>query len=134
MFVTCEHKDRKHYAKGLCSLCWKSPRMATCHPDQPYCAKGLCRNCYTKMSHMRTGAWRKRKYGLTPKQFSDLVVAQNAKCAICDNTVDGALHVDHQHVTKIVRGLLCGKCNRGIGMFMDDPATLRKAAAYLVKF
>lgn len=48
------HPDRKHYAKGLCSICYRkkylsgyiTPVMAECHPDRPVHARGLCGACY----------------------------------------------------------------------------------------
>lgn len=80
----------------------------------------------------RTNSLRNR-YGLTAKQFDDMVQAQGGRCAICRAEPDGRLHVDHCHDTKVVRGLLCGFCNRMLGMAKDSPEVLRRAADYLAQ-
>ncbi|QOC59453.1 endonuclease VII [Microbacterium phage AnnaLie] len=51
-------------------------------------------------------------------------------CAVCGAT-HKRFHVDHDHATGQVRGLLCGPCNQTLGLMQDDPARLRAAAAYL---
>lgn len=73
----------------------------------------------------------KRQYGLTPNMFEALVSAQLGNCAICGANEDLELHVDHDHRTKKVRGLLCGKCNKAIGLLNDDPDLLVAAKNYL---
>ena len=73
----------------------------------------------------------RRKYGLTQNLFEGLVSAQLGHCAICGANEDLKLHVDHDHNTKKVRGLLCGKCNKAIGLLNDSPDLLRAAADYL---
>ena len=77
-------------------------------------------------------------YGLSGAEYERLFVAQDGKCAACGNAesvVRGGillrLAVDHVHETGAVRGLLCGRCNRGIGNFDDDPERLEAAARYL---
>lgn len=74
-----------------------------------------------------------RKYELTPEEYDVMHTVQNGLCAICGlpqrNT--RRLEVDHNHVTKKVRKLLCTSCNRGMGFFFDDPDLLHAAAAYL---
>jgi hypothetical protein len=79
----------------------------------------------------------RRKYGIGSAEFDQLLSEQNGGCAICHAEVADSrahqLHVDHCHTTGRVRGILCGPCNRGIGMFRDDPALLIKAAEYLTE-
>lgn len=70
-------------------------------------------------------------YGITEAEYQIILSGQGGVCAICSKSVDGRLHVDHDHETKVVRGLLCGTCNRGLGMYQDKPELLRKAADYL---
>lgn len=74
-----------------------------------------------------------RRYGLTPDQAAEL---RKDGCAICGRTdVPGRwennLHIDHDHATGKIRGVLCHGCNVAIGHFRDDPELLRKAIAYL---
>ena len=76
----------------------------------------------------------KRWYGITLEEYNALLDSQNGKCAICgiDKPMGvGCFHVDHDHITNKVRGLLCQKCNMGIGALQDNPIILRKAAEYL---
>jgi hypothetical protein len=73
---------------------------------------------------------RARRYGLKLEDYRALVKNQGNACAICKRS-DRPLVVDHCHVTRKVRRLLCNKCNVGLGCFNDDPALLRAAAAYL---
>jgi hypothetical protein len=79
--------------------------------------------------------WLENKYGLTEDQYQELWNKQNGLCAICGKPEETTqrLHVDHCHRTDTIRGLLCGKCNRGIGMFDDEQELLLKAAEYLRK-
>jgi hypothetical protein len=77
---------------------------------------------------------RVRAYGLTPEQFEAMRVAQGGRCAVCAEVPKGSFHVDHDHVTGVARGLLCGTCNRGLGMFHDSPTLLTKAAWYLERY
>jgi hypothetical protein len=63
--------------------------------------------------------------------FEALVLAQLGMCRICGTSEGVELHVDHDHRTKKVRGLLCGKCNKAIGLLNDDPDLLMAAKLYL---
>jgi hypothetical protein len=74
-------------------------------------------------------------YGLSLEDWDHMLEVQGARCAICGTDDPGngnkAFAVDHDARTGAVRGLLCVKCNRGLGHFADDPARLRSAADYL---
>ena len=71
----------------------------------------------------------RRLYGLSPEQLRSL----GWTCRICGALSSGkrGLHIDHDHTTNTVRGLLCGRCNTAIGSFNDSPSLLRRAARYL---
>jgi hypothetical protein len=74
------------------------------------------------------------KYGINQESYDSLLAYQNGGCAVCGTTVcpsRGTLSVDHCHSTMNVRGLLCSKCNKAIGLFNDNPSLLHKAASYL---
>ena len=73
-------------------------------------------------------------YGLSIEDYNALLAQQGGACAICRKQPEQRLCVDHCHVTKKVRRLLCRRCNLGIGYFRDDPGLLRLAAAYLEAF
>lgn len=78
-------------------------------------------------------AQRRYLYGLTPEAFEALFESQGRVCAICRTADFGKRgpHVDHDHGSRHVRGILCDPCNRGLGVFRDNPANLQRAANYL---
>lgn len=79
--------------------------------------------------HLRT------KYGLTIADYWNLYLAQSGQCAIC-KTGDShhsstKLNVDHSHLTGKVRSLLCGKCNKALGLVNDSTELLSAMIDYL---
>jgi hypothetical protein len=79
-----------------------------------------------------------RRYGLSPEQYDRLVIAQAGRCAACGEPPPATgtptqryLHVDHDHDTGRVRGLLCHPCNLTLGYARDDPDRLRRLIDYL---
>lgn len=73
------------------------------------------------------------RYGITQEDFTKLEIKQDGKCAIRGGGPKRfpRLVIDHNHITEMVRGLLCNNCNRALGLFKDDIVLLRKAVAYL---
>lgn len=79
-----------------------------------------------------------KKYGITLAQFNTMFLAQDCKCKICRTELEqfsekGSKRpvVDHCHTTGEVRGILCGECNRGLGLFQDKIELVREAMMYL---
>lgn len=75
----------------------------------------------------------KRTYGITFEQYKEILLHQSGVCAICARPQSAKLHVDHCHITGKVRGLLCGSCNRALGLMKDNIDFLSKAITYLQK-
>lgn len=71
-----------------------------------------------------------KNFGITIEQYRQMEKDQNGVCLICKQ-VENTLHVDHNHDTGEIRGLLCGRCNRGLGMFRDNTLLLLEAIKYL---
>jgi hypothetical protein len=76
-----------------------------------------------------------KTYGLSMDEYESMNRTQRGVCAICGgiNKSIRRLHVDHDHATKKVRGLLCSKCNVALGLLKDDAGLVMKAYQYLCK-
>jgi hypothetical protein len=78
-----------------------------------------------------------RNYGVSADDYVRILAEQGGRCAICagppcgPGAKGGFYHIDHDHRTGAVRGLLCHHCNAGLGHFRENPEQIRKAAAYL---
>ena len=82
---------------------------------------------------IRTKAWKlQNNYGISPEEKYRRIAKQDFKCGICSTCVNMTTgHVDHNHQSRAIRGILCGNCNRVLGLMKDSPPLLRKAADYL---
>jgi hypothetical protein len=72
-----------------------------------------------------------REYGITMEQYKEMLIKQNECCAICKNK--RPLRVDHNHLTKTVRGLLCDKCNVTLGLLDENITIAENLISYLKK-
>lgn len=91
-------------------------------------------NPATKEAHKRASyKHRIKSYGLTTEEYEALWEKSGGCCYICGEHQSKLqnLHIDHCHSTGVVRGLLCTRCNSGLGMFRDDPDKLKAALKYL---
>jgi hypothetical protein len=122
-------------------------RCARCGADKPpedfprhrsrasgrHCNCKTCHNQQVRESRARQGGSRKyhlkRRYGLTPEEFEALLARQGSLCPICLKRP--AVHVDHDHRSGNVRGILCEMCNGGLGQFRDNAETIESAIRYL---
>lgn len=112
---------REYYRKHKPEFRARAKRWQQEHPER-YAA--VSRECYLR-----------RVYGMKQTEYHTLLEKQGGGCAICKKPPRpgkrGMLHVDHDHQTGAVRGLLCQSCNHGIGNFLDSVDLLACAAAYL---
>lgn len=95
--------------------------------------KGSCRPCERLKARDRMLS---KTYDITLDEYEEILTKQGGVCAICrqeSKDTGKPLAVDHDHETGEVRELLCGPCNRGLGLFEDRAELLLKAAAYLNK-
>jgi hypothetical protein len=76
-----------------------------------------------------------RDYGLTEQAFADLLYEQDYRCALCKSPEWGSRgpHIDHDHISNKVRGLLCTCCNLALGMLGDDADSIWRVWQYLRK-
>lgn len=72
-----------------------------------------------------------KKYGITLEDYDRLFQWQQGLCAICCQPFKGSAHVDHDHATGKVRGLLCFRCNSTIGKMLDSETLLKRAIDYI---
>ena len=107
--------------------------------------RGECKKCsytlskayFAKHPEKRKQADLKHRlsqFNLTLKQYQELGEKSNWTCNICQipqSKCSRKLAIDHDHITKKIRGLLCSNCNHGLGHFKDDVAFLKKAIEYL---
>lgn len=112
------------------------------------CVKtSACVECKTTVfKHARQKRERKysiTKYGITKEKYEEMLFIQNGVCRICkepEKSLNGKgtglkpLAIDHCHETGEVRGLLCSRCNIGIGSLKHSPDLLRKAALYCEEY
>ena len=124
-------------------MCHETQPLDNFHIDKAKSSgrRGYCKACSTKRERARYANDPDRAYhnrlqrvfGLTLTEYDERLYRQGGVCLICQTTcVTGKrLAVDHDHDTGRVRGLLCTRCNQGIGLFLDNPLLLRSAATYL---
>ena len=112
-----------------CRDCRKAYRKEVYARD-PQAAKDYQRAWKHRNPEKVSGYSRRFRHGLEPAQYQALVAAQDGRCAICGRD-DGDLRVDHCHVRHVIRGLLCDRCNRAIGLLGDDPERMEAAAQYV---
>ncbi len=127
--------EYQYYARNrsCCMVCSRTKAMAKYYAD-PGLAKRMRATSLTWNANNKE--WRKfrhllNSYGLTLDSYYAMEEAQDFVCLICKS--DGPLHVDHNHATGKVRGLLCMSCNMGIGNLMDNVGYLTEAICYLAK-
>ena len=131
----------------VCSMCHEEKPLDKFgpHPLGKDGKRSACKKCVALVSKKyrqdHSGKWKessrrskiKSAYGLEYKDFLKILESQKNACPVCEvkfRTHSDA-YVDHDHQAGLVRGLLCMKCNFGIGIFNDNVGSLARAIVYL---
>ena len=144
--VTC-NQEKPIRAKQMCRSCYEkqlrknNPEYAQKQKDAyKEWRKNNAEKCKQRekdrwadkeyVKHQSLYKWNKllSSYDLNQEKY-DALVANG--CELCGSTSAGAYHLDHCHETGVFRGLLCSRCNNGLGMLGDTIASLEKAIEYL---
>jgi predicted nucleic acid-binding Zn ribbon protein len=100
-----------------------------------FCSPRCKRNASSARRRRRAPLYmRQYLYGIEPEQYTALLESQGGRCAICRTDTPGGKggwHVDHVHATGAIRGLLCHRCNLGLGYMRDNREVVLAAIAYL---
>lgn len=127
-----------------CKICWRDylKNSATHLETKRRCAKRYYEKHSVEIRRRVHKYWEKagreknlKSYGLTSAKYDLLLQSQHGVCAICGEPPKNGrrLAVDHDHRMEVVRGLLCGRCNTGLGLFQDNPQFLSASLKYLTK-
>jgi len=123
----------------ICSSCGEAKDESDFHKNKnsPDSLRYMCKTC--NGLHARDGKL-KREYGISLACYKRIEKIQGGLCLICGKPETAThpkfgtlkhLAVDHDHSNGKVRGLLCSRCNQGLGMFLDNPSNMRVAADYI---
>lgn len=124
--------ERTQVSRGYCRNHYQIIRMSGGWGGNE-CSIKNCNNIAIGLGYCRRHYWLHKQYGIDPYLYDELEIKQNKLCAICNKITIGVgrLHLDHDHKTGKVRGLLCSNCNTSLGGFMDDVELLKKAIEYI---
>ena len=125
-----------------CNACGVEKELSKFHKDATikcgYRGKCIeCRDSHRKKVYDKEANrewWLRSTYGISISDYDRMLEEQDNSCAICNTHISTQVknfHVDHCHTTGKVRGLLCSKCNTGLGMYNDDPELFKSAIKYL---
>lgn len=156
--ATC-HPDRPRKLKdGTCDRCYAHDRYRasetvrnavkarsrewwhrherTLTPEQQESRRVRARARYAENPRIAQSAVLKQSFGITLDEYDEMLDAQGGTCAICKRVpLTTRRHaVDHDHESGIIRGLLCGVCNTGLGLFHSDAERMMAAIDYLLEW
>ena len=118
--MTKNERDRKYYSQNPKAKQKKARAWYAANKDRVLAQK--------RVYHLN------KKYGITPEEYQRLFNKQKGYCAICkrhQSDLKEALSVDHNHETGEIRGLLCPKCNKAIGLLDDSSDLIKRASRYV---
>ena len=115
-----------------CSKCGEVKPLDQFHVNRK-CKDGHYSACIPCRRPVKRAEVLKRLYGITVEDYDYMLKRQHYGCKICGKQCDSGMRlaVDHCHSTGAIRGLLCGKCNKAIGLLDDDVNRMNLAQQYL---
>lgn len=133
----CGFRRDKSTRCGLASYCnrcvvsrishLKSIGKCTHHPNKDAALnKTMCQECLDSMAVSNL-----KRYGLTAENLATMLIGQSGRCAACNEPLK-TLHIDHDHKTNSVRGLLCSGCNIALGHLKENLRRILALAAYVL--
>lgn len=144
IYANC-HPERKHSSKGLCRLCYQASyrqnngdRIRRGHkiwrdknPDKVKATAFRYRSKQTSQFKVKHIASRCKKFGITLEQYFQVLDLQNNQCAICLRSfLNTRPNLDHSHQLRAARGILCMKCNIGLG-YIETANFIERCKRYL---
>lgn len=129
----------REYLDTTCMVCRRNKYLAK--PGKREIHRQGTKNWY-RDNPEKAKSQRLKRYGIDLEGYNELRAKQNYCCVVCKKnekdvsqgrakTPATALHVDHDHATGKVRGLLCTNCNIILGKCYDDVKILKQAITYL---
>lgn len=131
------NRNRRHFddLNPDCKPCQLARRRKWV-AENPERVKELMRNWHHANPKRSKEIADKARYGLEYGEYDRILALQDGRCALCRTDKPGGkgrFHVDHDHATGKVRGLLCHNCNVALGHVNEDPVLIRKMIAYLAE-
>lgn len=143
-FASC-HPDRPYHAKNLCQKCYRYEGHKRRYSDPVVRAKAISKSRNWALSNpnrardldRKKNLW--KKYNITLEDYNLMLKKQNGVCAICNKPETVVLKaknisylaVDHDHVTGVIRGLLCFKCNTALGFYEKNMCLIETIKTYI---
>lgn len=131
------YRDAARGLRARCRACLRDDGRRAARPDwtreqwDAHCEKR--RSKHTPEDEQRH--WRdlhlKKHYGITIEEQDRMLIEQDGRCAICRRTLGKQVCIDHDHVSGMVRSILCHDCNISLGRMDEDRDRLTAAADYL---
>ena len=131
-FVNSKRSDGLQTYCKPCHLEYGRERYAN---PEAFTRRQMNRDIYKERRKLSSRKWYlKSTYGITEEYYLKLLSLGNNSCWICKESYSYNLHLDHNHDNGKIRGLLCGECNRALGLFKDNKNILKLAIGYLEQF
>lgn len=138
-----EHGKRDNQGRKMCTWCgeWKPEGEFGGRATNPDGLERQCKVCLRNRTRRARMRRRLKQYNLTAERWAQMVEDCHGQCPACHRPMaEKDMAIDHDHSCcpgrniscgKCVRGIICHRCNLGIGYFLDDPEMMREVANYL---